>query len=498
MLSLLALVASIANAADPKTLPYEESFATSQGEFTIKDVTLTTPLTYVWRWDRNKYMKASAFMNNSSIPSESWLISPVIDLAGATTPILTFEHTGKFFGTMTDEATLWIKAEGSDNWEQVTIPTYMTGNDWTFVTASIDLTAYAGKKIQVGFKYVSTDQHAASWEIKNFKMADESTPIVPELLIQGETPFENTTTVTITPVNADDNVYYTLDGSDPSDESNPAVTLYAGPFTLTETTTVIAFEEGANLMQKATFVKNGPVVSENIAAFKALPEGTESMLTLTDAIVLYSWTSSNGNNSTFVRDATGALDFYQTNLGLETGNSVNGTVNLTFKPYNGLPEGVNNANTSAENLTIADGGRPIPVAVTVDNAKDYLCDLVKFSNVAVEAVTSSGRTNYYMFNDDRTDSVQVYNGFHIDENDPANLDPTKKYDITGIMEIYKTKTRTTYEVYPITITESTVVGIEEIASEQQKNAPAYNLAGQRVSKAYKGVVIMNGRKVIKR
>lgn len=498
MLSLLAMVASLANAADPKTLPYEESFATSQGDFTINDVVITAPLTYVWRWNSSKYMKASAHVNDTNIPSESWLISPMIDLTGATTPTLTFDHTGKFFGTMTDEATLWIKTEDAAAWEEVKIPTYMSGNDWTFVTASIDLTAYAGKKIQVGFKYVSTAQHAGSWEVKNFKMADTGTPIHTELVIKGETPFVSTTTVTIIPANADDAVYYTLDGSDPADDSNPAARQYRGPFTLSETTTVKAFEEGANLKAEATFVKTEPIVSENIAAFKALPEGTESFLTLKDAIVLYSWTSNNNNNSTFVRDDTGALNVFQTQLGLEAGNIVNGTVCLTFKLFNGLPEGVNNAYTSADNLRISDGGRPVPVAATVDNAKDYLCDLIKLSNAVVEKITTSGRETYYVFNDDRTDSVQIYNGFHIDAVEPANLDPTKKYDITGIMEIYKTATRTTYELFPISIVESSVVGIEDIVTEEQKNAPVYNLAGQQVSKDYKGVVIVNGKKVINR
>ena len=41
-------------------------------------------------------------------------------------------------------------------------------------------------------------------------------------------------------------------------------------------------------------------------------------------------------------------------------------------------------------------------------------------------------------------------------------------------------------------------GINDIKNDVDKNAPIYNLAGQRVDKNYKGVVIQNGKKVVKK
>lgn len=41
-------------------------------------------------------------------------------------------------------------------------------------------------------------------------------------------------------------------------------------------------------------------------------------------------------------------------------------------------------------------------------------------------------------------------------------------------------------------------GINDIKNDVDKNAPSYNLAGQRVSESYKGVVIQNGKKVVKK
>ena len=37
-------------------------------------------------------------------------------------------------------------------------------------------------------------------------------------------------------------------------------------------------------------------------------------------------------------------------------------------------------------------------------------------------------------------------------------------------------------------------GINDITTDVDKNAPKYNLAGQRVDNNYKGVVIQNGKK----
>lgn len=55
-------------------------------------------------------------------------------------------------------------------------------------------------------------------------------------------------------------------------------------------------------------------------------------------------------------------------------------------------------------------------------------------------------------------------------------------------------------VKKITVTlKSAPAGIKEIHnSEINENAPIYNLAGQRVSKDYKGVVIQNGKKFVRR
>ena len=38
----------------------------------------------------------------------------------------------------------------------------------------------------------------------------------------------------------------------------------------------------------------------------------------------------------------------------------------------------------------------------------------------------------------------------------------------------------------------------EMRNGEMKDSPAYNLSGQRVGAGYKGIIIQNGRKVMKR
>lgn len=149
-----------------------ETFATGQGAFTINDKTLPEGGTYVWKHDTyndDNFMKASAFLGGAKA-SESWLVSPAIDLSKATTATLTFDHAHKFAGTPSEELTLWVTETNAEAWTQLSIDKYGTNNDYNFVTATIDLSTYAGKTIKFAFKYISTTSAAGTWEIKNVKV----------------------------------------------------------------------------------------------------------------------------------------------------------------------------------------------------------------------------------------------------------------------------------------------------------------------------------------
>lgn len=153
---------------------FSESFGESLGAFTIENVSLPAELEYVWSWGGANYgAKASAYKNNTSYPSESWLISPEIDLTAAKGATLVFDHVMNKFPDLPfakANCTLWARVAGGE-WTSVEIPNVSDNASWTFVSSGdISLDAFAGKKVQLGFKYVSAAGKSGTWEVKNLKI----------------------------------------------------------------------------------------------------------------------------------------------------------------------------------------------------------------------------------------------------------------------------------------------------------------------------------------
>lgn len=179
-------------------LIFEEKFTASQGNFTIKDVTLPEGSSYVWKWEKYQtnppYMKASAYVGGSNKASESWLISPVIGLSDATKATLVFKHAHKFAADHTKELTLWATEAGKEAWEQLTIPNYSSGESWTMVSSgNIDLGKYAGKDMQFAFKYVSSTAAAPTWEVNDVQVFSDGSGNVPtpgeEVTVTKDAPY---------------------------------------------------------------------------------------------------------------------------------------------------------------------------------------------------------------------------------------------------------------------------------------------------------------------
>ena len=155
--------------------PYIETFAKSQGNFTIDNVSLPSELTYVWQhstYNNEGYMKASAFKSSTNYAAESWLISPLVDMSSAVNPVLSFMTVARYGSNK--NLTLWAR-EKDGEWSQLSFSNYGSGNDWTFVTNSVDVSSYAGKTLQFAFKYVSTNSGASTWEIKDVEVNEAKT-----------------------------------------------------------------------------------------------------------------------------------------------------------------------------------------------------------------------------------------------------------------------------------------------------------------------------------
>ena len=228
------------------------------------------------------------------------------------------------------------------------------------------------------------------------------------------------------------------------------------------------------------------ITAANIAAFKALEDGTVAELTLTDAVVTF----VNGKDM-YVTDATGSIDFYNCNLSYTAGKKLNGKIKVKYTVYKNTPEAVEPAEN---NLTATDGeATPQEVAVSsVDINK--VCDYVKISGkVKVLEETSGDKTftNYYIA-DESDNKVMIYRKWKsLDGTDVTTLNDGDEATITGIVVPFND----TVEI-AVTAMESTSSGIENINAEIANDAPIFNIAGQRVEKAVKGIYIQNGKKFI--
>lgn len=160
---------------------FSETFATSKGNFTIVDVIKDPILPYIWTHDTKfTCMKASAFDNNTNAnyESESWLISPAINLSGKTTVTLNFEHTiGPASQLNIDKSffTVWVSnkySAGNPNevtWTKLDLSaSSFNTTAWNFVPVSLTIPSqYLTTDVRIAFKYTSTNTASATWEIKN-------------------------------------------------------------------------------------------------------------------------------------------------------------------------------------------------------------------------------------------------------------------------------------------------------------------------------------------
>ncbi len=333
-------------------------------------------------------------------------------------------------------------------------------------------------------------EFAAKYQVRATKVvvtigaSDPNTVAAPS--IEGVTPFLDKTTVTLSAAEGT-KVYYTTNNEAPTTAS----TLYSAPFELTATTTVkaIAVKDGKqSSVAEKTFTKEELTVANSIAEFKAIGKGKTATLKLANAKVLYTWTSNNGNTSVYVRDNSGAILFYKHTLGLKANEDLNGEIVGQYTEYNATPELVEVAGvTNLDKLNHVEGAAAEPKVIAPAAAIDNLCDLVKLEKVKI---TTEDSKKYYVVDGDK--KVQVYNGFHLSAfDDMTQFAATDEYDVIGIVaSVYK-------GVPSINLIEVKKVvpnAIDTVQAAQNENAPMYNLAGQRVGKNYKGVVIQNGKK----
>ena len=587
--------------ATVNTFPFSETFANTFGKFLVEDKSLAEGLSYVWT-KNSGYVKASGFANSAAHASESWLVSPLFDLTNASAPNMLFEHAVNYFTDLAaakQEATVWVREGDEGEWTKLEIE-YPEELSWTFVSSgSIDLSAYVGKTIQIGFKYTS-DAKAGTWEIKNFKVIDgqdaglafskdkvsivlgTENPDYPTLTnphnvtvaysssdtnvaeIDAETgaitlKADGKTTIKATFAGNDDylagEVSYELTVIDESVKGRKG-----NPYTIAE---VKALEETAYPTDKVWVIgyiagcaADGGVISTKDAVNSNILLTATGEFDATDVLVPVALPSSGSirtalnlvDHADYVGKEVkvyGTIESYFKVTGVKsvsdyelTGNSVEikikqYTITITPAEHGSMTldkyEAVAGEKVYVTDMKVDDGYEMNEPTITAesgaaveiggnDEKGHYL--IMPASNVTIALNISKLYTITTVFNSEQGDvrgisfdsekspilkgagknvkfTVTAKQGFKVESVTAACEDNTPiTVNVAADNSYYEFQMPA--KNVTITATFSPVSGISNITAAKAENAVRYNVAGQVVDKGYKGLVIVNGKKMLQK
>lgn len=156
---------------------------------------------------------------------------------------------------------------------------------------------------------------------------------------------------------------------------------------------------------------------------------------------------------------------------------------------------VNIKNTPETAYTVAKALELINAGEGLD-AKVY----VKGQITSIKEVSASFGNATYDISDDATaaNKLTVFRGYFYDNKHFTSNDQIKVGDVVvvyGKLVNYNNKTPqvTSSSIYSLN---GVVSGVDNITVDKNVDAPAYNVAGQRVNDAYKGIVVKNGKKYL--
>ena len=192
----------------------------------------------------------------------------------------------------------------------------------------------------------------------------------------------------------------------------------------------------------------------------------------------------------YLTDGTNNLLFFGENSkNLKQGDVINGNIGDgqlgaawgKLYRYNKLPEF---SFTEMNVKVVEEGANVQPKTITADQLAENLNAYVKLANLEFVSVDNK---NIVVKQGEK--EVAIYNQFGVDV---EALEAGAKYTIVGMGSVYKEK----YQLNLISFEKEDPAGISNVKTDAAQNA-IFNLQGQRVNNAAKGLFIVNGKKVIK-
>ena len=319
------------------------------------------------------------------------------------------------------------------------------------------------------------------------------TPIEGEITVSRPviTPSDTDNTVTITCETADATIYYTLDGTEPSNENGIT---YNGEFTLENPCTVkaIAYYETVASSVASLDVPLNIVYSlgqffvnaELLFSFDPLADDTKAVKIDCNITAITSLNSET-NCYLFVTDNQGNYGIitkrYETDQeGFDVENGTTWSYLIaSYKQFYSWGDGYFYINAE-EYGTESKGTAVEPNLITSADVEDTTpYEYVQLNNVTVEL---DGNYGDLIYTDEDGEEVYGYKRFDMVEV-PVSETDEDRYDVTGVM-VYHPEDDF-YELWPVSFAEANSSAISSI-QEKEGNAEYFDLNGFRVNKPAKG------------
>ena len=407
----------------------------------------------VWVQDSRYGMKATGYIGGSAQETESWLVSPTVDLSAATNPVLTISHAANYFTASNpiDECVSILVAAEGGAWEALEVSNWP--NSFTYVTSNISLQKYAGKKVQLAIRYTSTSAAAGTYETESVKVAEGE--VVEYVHI----------------ANTQETAYTTAKAKELID--NPLSIL-----------SDVVFVQGI-VSKVDTIAKDGSLTywldNNAFEAYKGLAlEGAqfteETKLQMGDSVVIKGNLSKH--NSTYELAAGNVLVFCKKNE----------------------KELIDPTNDAQSAYTVAQCINMIQKATEYDLSKPvYLKGVVTF----VESCKNNNITFTIRDTATSADSLQVFRARGLENEDVKSKDYVKVGDEVVVYDkITFYAAKSLYETAGsgyIYSRNGVISALDALKEDENASAELFNILGQKVeSMDSKGIYIVNGKKVIVR
>lgn len=319
------------------------------------------------------FVKVTNYSNSQNVPSNTWLISPAVDLSSATQPMLSFETIMKWPGSA---LVLHISSDydGTSNptqqgtWTDITaLATWDVDNttwgSWT-PSGDVDLTSYISSTTYIAYEYLGSANSGSTWEIDNIKITEGSAPPPPPPGIDSvsiyDIQFNNNTngasnyegsqvyTGGIVYAVRDDSSFYLASGSG----AWTGVYVYSNDYLLSEGDSVTLtgeVDEYYELTEIKNVINLTVVSSGNTPIINTCSTGAASSEEFEGCLIEVVNANCNNDNAGFgewiVNDGTGDViidDFFYVFVpNLNTNYNVKGALTYSYGAYKLLPRNSN-------------------------------------------------------------------------------------------------------------------------------------------------------------